>query len=134
MLTIGKLSRATGITVEAIRFYEKQGLIAAPDRTSAGYRQYPEETVRRVRFIQQAKDAGFTLKEVGELLTLKQSSRDTCAQVRKRAELKLDDVERRLAELGRVHDALSSLVTRCGNNNDMGECPILDALEPDYED
>lgn len=134
MLTIGKLSRATGITVEAIRFYEKQGLIAAPDRTPAGYRQYPEETVRRVRFIQQAKDAGFTLKEVGELLTLKRGSRDTCSQVRMRAEQKLEDVERRLVELNLVRGALSSLVKRCGNNNDMGECPILDALEPDDED
>jgi len=133
MLTIGKVAKATGISVEAIRFYEKQGLLANVDRTASGYRQYPPETVKRIRFIQHAKDAGFTLGEIGELLQLRQSKRDSCARIRDRANLKLQDVERRLQDLNVIRDALAGLVNRCDKNDNMGECPIIEALEPGDE-
>lgn len=133
MLTIGKVAKATGISVEAIRFYEKQGLLANVDRTASGYRQYPPETVKRIRFIQHAKDAGFTLGEIGELLRLRQSKRDSCTRIRDRANLKLQDVERRLQDLNVIRDALAGLVNRCDKNDNMGECPIIEALEPGDE-
>ena len=133
MLTVGKVAKATGITVEAIRFYEKRGLLNEVGRTASGYRQYPPETVKRIRFIQHAKDAGFTLGEIGELLRLRQSKRDSCVRIRDRANNKLRDVERRLQELSLIRDALSDLVNRCDNNDNMGECPIIDALEPENE-
>jgi len=133
MLTIGKVAKATGISVEAIRFYEKQGLLANVDRTASGYRQYPPETVKRIRFIQHAKDAGFTLGEIGELLRLRQSKRDSCSRIRDRANRKLQDVERRLQDLNVIRDALAGLVNRCDKNDNMGECPIIEALEPSDE-
>ena len=129
MLTVGKVAKATGISVEAIRFYEKQGLLNKAARTASGYRQYPPDTVMRIRFILHAKDAGFTLGEIGELLRLRQSKRDSCVRIRDRASNKLRDVERRLQELNIIRDALSGLVNRCDNNDNMGECPIIEALE-----
>jgi len=129
MLTVGKVAKATGISIEAIRFYEKQGLLTKVSRTASGYRQYPPETVKRIRFIQHAKDAGFTLGEIGELLQLRQSRRDSCSRIRDRASRKLDDVEQRLQDLSIIRNALSDLVKRCDNNDNMGECPIIEALE-----
>jgi len=81
IFSIGEVAKETGISVEAIRFYEKRGLIKAPTRTASGYRQYSPDAVRRIRFIQHAKDAGFTLGEIGELLRLRQSTSDSCARI-----------------------------------------------------
>lgn len=133
MFSIGEVARQTGITVEAIRFYEKRGLINAPARTASGYRQYSPDAVRRIRFIQHAKDAGFTLSEIGELLMLRQSTNDSCARIKQRAQIKLQDVHKRLHELHMVRDALTKLVARCEVSDEMGECPIIEALEPDDE-
>jgi Hg(II)-responsive transcriptional regulator len=134
MLTIGNVAKAARISVEAIRFYEKRGLLGKVGRTASGYRQYPPETVKRIRFIQHAKDAGFTLAEIDELLRLRQSRRDTCARIRGRAIDKLQEVEQRVRDLKLIRDALSDLVDRCDNNDDMGECPIVEALELEDED
>jgi len=132
-LSIGKVARKTGMTVEAIRFYEKRGLINAPERTPSGYRQYSPEAVKRIRFIQHAKDAGFTLGEISELLMLRESAADSCGLVKARAEGKLQDVENRLNELCVVRDALTKLIARCDESDQVGECPILEALEPNDE-
>ena len=128
-LSIGEVARKTGITVEAIRFYEKRGLIIAPERTPSGYRQYSPDAVNRIRFIQHAKDAGFTLGEISELLRLRESASDSCGLVKVRAERKLQDVEKRLGELQMVRKALTKLIARCNASDQMGECPILEALE-----
>jgi len=132
-LSIGKVAKKTGITVETIRFYEKRGLLKAPERTPSGFRQYSSEAVKRIRFIQHAKDAGFTLGEISELLTLRESASDSCGLVQARAEIKLQDVENRLNELHLVKNALTELIARCKASDQMGECPILEALEPNDE-
>lgn len=132
-LSIGQAAKITGISVEAIRFYEKQGLVSVPNRTAAGYRQYSPETIKRIRFILHAKDAGFTLKEVADLLALRQSSRDSCSKIKQRAQMKLQDVESRLNDLHMVRDALSNLVAKCDDKEKMGACPIIEALELDHE-
>jgi Hg(II)-responsive transcriptional regulator len=132
-LSIGKVAKMTGMTVEAIRFYEKRGLINAPERTPSGYRRYSPEAVKRICFIQHAKDAGFTLAEIAELLMLRETASDSCGLVKMRAENKLKDVEKRLNELRLVRNALTMLVARCNASDQMGECPILEALEPNDE-
>ena len=132
-LNIGQVAKATGISVEAIRFYEKRGLIDTPARTATGYRQYPPETVKRIRFILHAKDAGFTLSEISDLLRLRQTSADSCANIRDRALSKIEDVDNRLNDLHLVRDALSRLVARCDDMEQMGECPIIEALELEDE-
>lgn len=84
-LTIGKVARLAEVGVETIRFYEREGLIEEPSRGESGYRQYPKETIQRLRFIKRAKDLGFTLREIKELLALRLDPGTTCGDVRRRA-------------------------------------------------
>lgn len=133
-LTIGQLARAAGVGVETLRFYERQGLVPEPERSpSSGYRRYSPQTVRRVRFIRHAKELGFTLKEIQELLELRVDPGSTCADVRRRAEDKLAGIERRLARLERMRSALRSLSERCRGHGPVDECPILEELERQEE-
>lgn len=128
-LRIGEVAQRAQIGVETVRFYEKAGLLPAPPRKPSGYRQYPLETVTRIRFVQAAKRIGFTLKEVRELLSLRVSKRRTCSAVRERASAKIADVDARIAELQRVRSALVHLATTCGSSGHVTACPFLEALE-----
>lgn len=127
-LTIGQLAKAAGVGVETVRFYERQGLIEQPPRPSAGIRKYPAETVSALRFIRRAKELGFTLPEIAELLSLGRHDGMDCATVRQRAETKIVDIEGRMAALARMKDALGTLVAACRERGHVGECPILEAL------
>ena len=128
-LTIGKVARLAGVGVETIRFYEREGLIDEPPRRESGYRQYPEETVSRVRFIRRAKELGFSLKEIKELLSLRASPKSRCADVRRRAEAKIEDIEQKVCDLQRMKEALVKLTAACSGGGPVTACPILDALE-----
>ncbi len=131
-LTIGEVAKQTGIGVETVRFYEKSGLIDEPPRTEAGYRQYPEDTASRVRFIRHAKELGFTLKEIKELLNLRLDPTTTCEDVRQVAEEKLRNVRAQIQSLQAIEIALGELIGACAVGGPDGECPILEALEPDW--
>ena len=128
-LTIGALARAADVGVETIRFYEREGLIAEPPRRRSGYRQYPPDTVRRVQFIRHAKDLGFTLKEIAELLAMRVAPGKTCADVRALARAKISDIDRRTDDLQRMRTALERVARRCRGQGPTSECPILDALD-----
>lgn len=128
-LTIGRVAKEAGVGVETIRFYEREGLIAQPERRPSGYRQYPPEAVRRVRFIRHAKELGFTLKEIQELLALRVDPRSTCADVRGRARAKIENIEERIASLEQMKAALDRLARRCRGRGPTTECPILDELD-----
>ena len=130
-LRIGKLARLGGVSVETVRFYERQGLINAPPRGESGYRQYPQEAVRRLRFIRRAKRLGFTLKEIRNLLGLRPdvSSAVTCDAVRKLAEEKIADVRERITALQEMEKVLVQLVDGCRNRNVQGSCPVLEVLQ-----
>lgn len=130
VLTIGQLARLAGVGVETIRFYEREGLIAEPKRRrSSGYRQYPPDAVRRVRFVRHAKELGFTLKEIQELLELRVDPGSTCADVRQRARDKVADIGERIASLERVKGALERLANKCRGRGPTTECPILEELD-----
>jgi len=131
-LTIGEVAKQTGIGVETVRFYEKSGLIDEPPRTEAGYRQYPEDTASRVRFIRHAKELGFTLTEIKELLNLRLDPTTTCEDVRQVAEEKLRNVRAKIQSLQGIEMALGDLIGACAVGGPDGECPILEALEPDW--
>lgn len=131
---IGELARITGANIETIRFYEKEGLLPEPQRTSRGFRKYTPEDARRLGFIQRAKNLGFTLKEIRELLELRVDARTTCADVKMRAENKLADVEQKIRELQQIKDALHTLVSQCSGKGPAGDCPILEALESGRKD
>lgn len=127
--TIGQLARLSGTGVETIRYYERGGLIDEPPRRASGYRQYPENTLSRLRFIRHAKALGFTLKDIKELLELRVAPGSTCADIRKRAETKMADVRAKIEILRQMEHALAKLTTACRGRGPVGECPILDALE-----
>lgn len=131
LLTIGKVAKQTGVTVEAIRFYEKQGLIVEPQRTESGYRQYPPDTIKRVHFIQRAKEAGFTLKDISELLKLRREPGTTCSDIKLRALEKISEVDKKMQDLQRIKESLEQMVLRCVDTGKLDECPILEALEFD---
>ena len=127
-LTIGQVAKEAGVGVETIRFYERQGLIEQPPRPHEGFRKYSPETVATLRFTRRAKELGFTLLEIAELLGLHRHEARSCAEARQRAEAKIADIEGRIAALVRMRDALGSLVDACRERGHVGECPILESL------
>ncbi len=128
-MTIGKLAQRAGVGVETIRFYERKGLIETPLRTASGYRQYSEAVVRRLQFIRRAKELGFTLNEIMELLSLKTSAGVTCASVKQKAEKKIADIDGKLRSLRRMKRALVDLTQTCNGDSSLDECPILNAMD-----
>jgi len=132
-LTIGQAARSAGIGVETVRFYERQGLLQEPPRRDSGYRQYPEDVVARLRFIRRAKELGFSLKEIKELLALRVDPDTTCAEVRKRSEDKIADVVTKIETLQKIRKALMKLTKTCSGRGPTSECPILDALDTEEE-
>lgn len=128
-LTRGRLAQLADVGVETVRFYEQQGLLAKPSRTASGYRQYGEDVVARLQFIQRAKELGFTLNEIKELLSLRVDPDTSCEDVRARAEVKIADIEGKIRTLQRMKKALVRLTQECSEKGGGSECPILDALD-----
>ena len=127
-MTIGKVARRAGVGVETIRFYEREKLLPVPARDpSSGYRRYGLATVSRLLFIARAKELGFTLREVRELLDLRAGVAN-CGPVRTRAEEKVQDVRRKIEDLQRIEGALLALAESCPGD-DSDDCPILTALD-----
>lgn len=129
LLNIGEVASQTGVTVEAVRFYEKKNLIDAPLRSESGYRQYPQETVKRIRFILRAKEVGFTLKDIVELLELRREPGTSCTDIKVRASRKIEEVDHKIEDLGRIREALARMIMKCSGNSALSECPILEELD-----
>lgn len=132
-LTIGQVARRAGVGVETVRFYERQGLIEEPPRRSSGYREYDDEVVSRLRFIRRAKELGFTLKEIKELLSLRHDPSTSAADVRQRAEAKIADIESKVRTLQKMRKALRRLTSACCGHTSTAECPLLYALDHEEE-
>jgi MerR family mercuric resistance operon transcriptional regulator len=126
--TISGLAQAAGVHVETIRFYQRRGLLAEPDKPLGGIRRYGEAEVARVLFIKTAQRIGFTLDEVAQLLQLDDGTR--CSEARAIAEHKLADVRARLADLQRIETTLTQLVERCATKRGTVCCPLIAALQP----
>lgn len=130
MLTIGKLARAGAISADALRYYEREGLIAPATKTDSGYRLYGDDAVRRVRFIQHAQGCGFTLAEIRELLLLRQSDHACCDDVRRRVIEKKLQLAAKIRAIQAMSAALDVLIAECaGGSLPVDDCPILAALE-----
>lgn len=128
-LTIGHVARRAGVNVETIRFYQRRELLPLPPRPESGHRSYPEETVARVRFIKHAQELGFSLAEISELLSLRMEAGVSCADVKRRAQVKLADVETRMQSLRKMKSALTKLIGACAGEGPTSACPILEALD-----
>ena len=128
-LTIGQVAGLAEVGVETVRFYERRGLIDEPPRRASGYRQYPPEAVARIRFIRRAKDLGFSLEEVKELMALRVDPQATSANVRSRAKAKIVDIEGRIQALERMRIALEELGAACDGCGPVTKCSILQAMD-----
>ena len=129
LMTIGRLAKHAGVNVETIRYYEREGLIGKPERRPSGYRQYQPDIVRRIRFIQRAKELGFSLREISGLLSLRVARGSTCTDVRARALSKMKDIDAKIEVLQGMRGALVRLSEACVGRGPVSECPILDALD-----
>jgi len=128
-LTIGRLADEAGVNVETIRYYQRRGLMAEPDKPDHGHRRYAGDAVKRVRFIKRAQVLGFTLEEIGGLLELDQAH--ACAETRDLAAHKLQVIEDKLADLKAMRKALTGLLRQCDTGAPRGACPIIHALAAD---
>lgn len=126
-MQIGMVAKKIGVSVDAIRFYERNSLLRHPSRTQGGFRMYGETDVETVAFIRRVQGLGFTLKEVRELLALRRSRLQPCAPVRRRLVQKVTDIRRKVAGLQKLERELRTALRRC--NKEMRErsthCPLL---------
>lgn len=128
-MTIGKAARKAGVGIETIRFYERRGLIAQPPKPrDAGFRVYPEETMQRIRFIRQAQELGFSLREIDELLSLRADPSTDARDVRERATAKLEEVNRKFGQLEQIRTALEALIAACPGTGALRTCSIMEVL------
>ena len=130
-MKIGELAQRTGVAIDTVRYYERQGLLPQPERQPSGYRRYRNDDVTRLRFVRRAKALGFTLEEIRELLDLSGRRDDDMGGLKAAAEHKLAVVDAKLAELTRIRDGLRTLVQACPGHGALDACPILHALDED---
>lgn len=126
-LKVSQLAQRAGVGIDTVRYYERAGLLPEPPRRPSGYREYPPQAVDRLRFIRRAKALGFTLEEIAGLLELSDQRADVQA-VKRLAQTRLSEVEKKLRELERVRDGLRQLTEACPGHGDASACPILSAL------
>ena len=127
-VTIGAVARQAGVGIDTIRYYEREGLLPTPQRRASGYRDYSRDSVARLRFIRRAKELGFTLADIRELLALSTERERGVGSVKQRAATRLAEVEQRIRELQRMKRGLRQLIDACPGHGALEHCPILRAL------
>lgn len=130
--SIGRLSKSTGVNIETIRYYEREGLIDEPGRTLGGHRQYGIDAVHRLRFVRRARELGFSLPEVRQMLSFSNGSQ-RCEEIRELAEGHLSEVRNKIRDLKRLQRSLKALTEAC-HSTPSEVCPIFDALSFGAED
>jgi Hg(II)-responsive transcriptional regulator len=123
-MKIGEVAKLSGTGIETIRYYEREGLLLEPERRPSGYRQYDEATVERLDYIREAKELGFTLAEIRDLLELSFSAAD-CEHIRNRAEAKIIAIESKIRSLQHMKRSLGKIVERCRAKNSHEDCPLV---------
>jgi MerR family mercuric resistance operon transcriptional regulator/MerR family gold-responsive transcriptional activator of gol and ges genes len=128
-ITIGRLARSVGVSVQTVRYYERRRLLTPTRRKPSGYRLYDDEALRRLRFIKNAQALGFTLREIAELLALRVTKTARCGDVQRQAERKLRQVEARIRDLQGLRRVLKRLIKTCRARQPTDRCPILQSLD-----
>ncbi len=123
--TIGQLARQAGVNIETIRYYQRLGIISEPPKPEQGYRVYPHESVERILFIRRAKQLGFSLKEIAELLALGDGH---CDDVRLHAENKQAQINKQIRDLQNLQQTLDKLIKTCQQKENNTRCPIVASL------
>ncbi len=124
---IGAVAEQTGVSAKTIRYYESTGLSPPADRAANGYRMYNERAVHLLRFVKRARDLGFSVEQVGELLALWADENRESSEVKKLAVIHLEEIERKIAALGQLRNTMKRLV-ECCHGDDRPDCPILEDL------
>jgi len=124
---IGQASARSGVSAKMIRHYESLGLLPKVARTDSGYRQYSENEVHTLRFVRRARDLGFSMAEIAELLKLWQNRRRASADVKRIAMAHVDDLQRRISEMEAMKRTLENLASCC-HGDERPDCPILEGL------
>lgn len=129
---VGQVAKKVGINVETLRYYEKIKLMPKPKRKESGYRYYDDLDIKRLHFIKRAKELGFSLKEIKELLGLKIESTATCGDVKHLSEHKLKDIREKINDLKNIENVLLKLINQCLSEEvSTDECPILEVIDSD---
>ena len=131
-MNIGQAAKASGVSAKMIRYYEQTGLIPAADRTDSGYRDYSDTDVHMLRFIRRARDLGFSVAEIGELLNLWRDETRQSAEVKRLAQGHIDALEKKIVVLQDMAHSLTMLVNACHGDH-RPHCPILQRLETDQD-
>ncbi|SOD94084.1 Cu(I)-responsive transcriptional regulator [Caenispirillum bisanense] len=126
-MNISQAAKKSGVPAKTIRYYESIDLIPEAGRTASGYRVYTDKDVERLRFIQHARGLGFSVKDVGDLLALWQDRSRASADVKAVAAKRVEEIDRKIAELQSMRDTLNHLMDRC-HGDDRPDCPILESL------
>jgi MerR family Zn(II)-responsive transcriptional regulator of zntA len=130
MLTIGKLAALADVRTDTLRYYEREQLLTPVSKRQSGYRVYDKDAVRRIRFIKQAQQCGFTLSEIRQLLTLRVQASACCGDVRKLAVEKKQQLECKIRTMRAMSKALDRLISECaGDAHPIDDCSILSALD-----
>lgn len=128
-LTIGRVARKAGVNIQTVRYYERRGLVSPEAYRDSGYRLYTGEAVRKIQFIKNAQELGFTLDEIAGLLRLRVGRRTRCADVRRKAQAKLEQVNEKIGRLQSMKRVLNGLIHTCRRRGSTDACPILRSLE-----
>jgi len=132
-MNIGQAAKASGVSAKMIRYYEQTGLIPAADRTASGYRDYSGTDVHMLRFVRRARDLGFSVAEIGDLLGLWRDETRKSSEVKRLAQGHVEELERKISALQDMVNTLSVLIGSC-RGDERPHCPILQRLETDLED
>lgn len=128
-MKIGEVATQSNVGIETIRYYEREGLLAEPERRPSGYRQYDQSVVSRLQFIRRTKELGFTLAEIKELLGLWFDANTRCEHVREKATRKITDIEEKIRSLQKMKRSLRKVIDECESRNAVEDCPLLDGLD-----
>lgn len=131
-MNIGQAAKASGVSAKMIRYYEHSGLIPAADRTASGYRDYSDTDVHMLRFIRRARDLGFSVAEISDLLGLWRDETRQSAEVKRLAQGHINELEKKIKGLQDMAHTLTTLVNACHGDH-RPHCPILQSLETDLE-
>jgi Hg(II)-responsive transcriptional regulator len=128
-MKIGEVAKQSDVGVETIRYYERKGLLAEPERRPSGYRLYDASVVARLQFIRRTKELGFTLAEIKEFLGLWFDANTRCEHIRARAEKKVTDIEEKIRTLQKMKRSLKKVISECESKNTVDDCPLLVGID-----
>lgn len=129
MYAIGEAARKSGVTVETIRYYERERIVPPPDRSASGRRLYDPAGVARLRFVRRCRDLGLSIADIRTLLVLRNAGGNACSDVQAISQRHLGEIRSRIADLRRLESALEALIAHCGRGET--QCPALRQLFTD---